>query len=365
MLSIGIVGLPNIGKSTLFQAITQKQVAIANFPFTTIDPNIGLAPVIDERLQKIAEIQKSKNVIPATVKFVDIAGLVKGAAQGMGLGNQFLSYIRETTAIAEVVRLFSAPNIPHIEEKIDPLRDLEIISTELILADLEALGKAFKKIEGDLKRKEKTAQQKFELIQKLERHLQNGQWISTFPLTDKEKELIKDFNFLTQKPLLVVLNVDDSITPVEIEKIKEEIIDHIGNQVNKTDIFTINLAKELDLATLSNIEAAELNITRLPFLNKLDDLIKRGYEILDLITFFTTNGPEETRAWPLKRGSTVWDAAGLIHKDFQDKFIKAEIVNWRDFIECGSWAKAREMGKLKVEGKDYIVNDGDIVYYKI
>jgi len=192
MLSIGIVGLPNIGKSTLFQAITKKQVAIANFPFTTIDSNIGLAPVIDERLYKIAEIQKSKNVIPATVKFVDIAGLVKGAAQGNGaLVINFWVIIRETTAIAEVVRLFSAPNVPHVEEKIDPLRDLEIISTELILADLEALGKAFKKIEGDLKRKEKTAQQKFELIQKLEKHLQNGQWISTFPLTDKEKELIK------------------------------------------------------------------------------------------------------------------------------------------------------------------------------
>ncbi|HON22103.1 MAG TPA: redox-regulated ATPase YchF [Candidatus Paceibacterota bacterium] len=365
MLSIGIVGLPNIGKSTLFQAITKKQVAIANFPFTTIDPNIGLAPVTDERLEKIAEIQKSKNVIPATVKFVDIAGLVKGAAQGMGLGNQFLSHIRETTAIAEVVRLFSAPNVPHVEEKIDPLRDLEIISTELVLADLETLGKVFKKIESDVKRKEKTAQQKFELIQKLEKHLQNGHWVSTFPLNENEKELIKEFNFLTQKPLLIVLNVDDSITPTEIEKIKEEVIEHVGSQVSKNDIFAINLAKELDLASLSKEEAAELNITRLPFLNTLDDLIKRGYEVLDLITFFTSNGPEETRAWPLKRGSTVWEAAGLIHKDFQDKFIKAEIVNWRDFIECGSWAKAREMGKLKVEGRDYIVNDGDIIYYKI
>lgn len=175
----------------------------------------------------------------------------------------------------------------------------------------------------------------------------------------------KRIQFLnSKKPLLIVLNVDDSITPTEIEKIKDEVIEHVGSQVSKNDIFAINLAKELDLASLSKEEAAEFNITRLPFLNTLDDLIKRGYGFRSNY-LFTSNGPEETRAWPLKRGSTVWEAAGLIHKDFQDKFIKAEIVNWRDFIECGSWAKAREMGKLKVEGRDYIVNDGDIIYYKI
>jgi len=365
MISLGIVGLPNIGKSTLFQAITKKQVAIASFPFTTVNPNIGLAPVEDERLKKIAEIQKSKNIIPATVKFIDIAGLVKGAAQGLGLGNQFLGHIRETTAIVEVIRLFAAANVPHIEEKIDPLRDLEIISTELILSDLETLGKIFAKIENDVKRREKTAQQKLEIIQKIESHLQNGKWIFTLPLDEREKELIKDYNFLTQKPLLLVLNVDDSFSANDIEKIKNEFVKQLSNQISKDEIFALNLARELELAALTKEEADELNIKRQPYLNSLDDLIKQGYRLLKLITFFTTTGEEETRAWPLKNGSTVWQAAELIHKDFQERFIKAEIVNWRDFIECGSWAKARESGKLKIEGRDYIVLDGDIIYYKI
>lgn len=365
MLSIGIVGLPNIGKSTLFQAITKKQVSIANFPFTTIDPNIGVAPVKDGRLEQIAAIQKSEKIIPATVKFVDIAGLVKGAAQGLGLGNQFLSHIREVTAIAEVVRLFKNANVPHVEEKIDPLRDIEIISTELVLADLESLGRIFKKIENDVKRHDKEALKKFELIQKLEKHLQEGKWLSTFPMNEKEEELIKEYNFLTKKPIILVLNVDSSISEEELKATKDEITKTLGHQIKPQDILALDLANELHLADLTEEEAKELNLSRPTHLNVLDDLIKRGYQILDLITFFTTTGPEETRAWPLKRGSTAWEAAGLIHKDFQEKFIKAEIVSWRDFVELKSWAKCRELGKLKIEGRDYVVCDGDIIYYKI
>lgn len=365
MLSLGIVGLPNIGKSTLFQAITKKQVGIANFPFTTIDPNIGLAPVKDERLDKIAAIQKSEKIIPATVKFVDIAGLVKGAAQGLGLGNQFLAHIREVTAIVEIVRLFTAENVPHVERDVNPLRDLEIISTELVLADLETLGRIFTKLEGDIKRHDKEAMAKFELIKKLEKHLQDNKWISSYPLTENDLVLIKEFNFLTAKPLLLVLNVDESISENEIQKIQEEILKQTNNQLKTEDVLAIDLAKELDLANLTTQEAEELGLKRIPYLNNLDDLIKRGYQILNLITFFTTTGPEETRAWPLKNGSTAWEAAGLIHKDFQEKFIKAEIVYWKDFVELCSWAKCREAGKLKIEGRDYVVRDGDIIYYKI
>lgn len=365
MLSLGIVGLPNIGKSTLFQAITKKQVGIANFPFTTIDPNIGIAPVKDERLEKIAAIQKSEKVIPATVKFVDIAGLVKGAAQGLGLGNQFLAHIREVTAIVEIIRLFINENVPHVEKNVDPLRDLEIISTELILADLETLERIFTKLEGDIKRHDKEAMAKFELIKKLENHLQSNKWISSYPLNEKDRLLIKEYNFLTAKPLLIVLNVDESISEKEIQKIKEEILNEMAGQLQSEDVLAMDLAKELDMTNLTPKEAEELGLTRASYLNNLDDLIKRGYQILNLITFFTTTGPEETRAWPLKNGSTVWEAAGLIHRDFQEKFIKAEIVNWLDFVELKSWTKCRETGKLKIEGRDYIVQDGDIVYYKI
>jgi len=227
------------------------------------------------------------------------------------------------------------------------------------------LSRIFKKIENDIKRHDKEALKKFELIQKLEKHLQEGKWISTFPLNEKGEDLIKEYNFLTKKPLLLVLNVDSSISEEEIKTIKDEIAKTLGHQIQSQNILALDLANELNLAALTEEEAKELDISRPAHLNALDDLIKKGYQILDLITFFTTTGPEETRAWPLKRGSTAWEAAGLIHKDFQKKFIKAEIVSWRDFVELKSWVKCRELGKLKIEGRDYIVQDGDIIYYKI
>lgn len=365
MLSLGIVGLPNIGKSTLFQAITKKQVAIANYPFTTVDPNIGLAPVKDKRLEKIAEIQKPKKIIPATVKFVDIAGLVKGAAQGLGLGNQFLAHIREVSAIVEVIRLFKNPQVAHPETNLNPLRDLEIINTELILADLETIGRAFSRLESEIKKGDKTIQKKFELIKVCEQTLQQGRWLSTLDLDLESEYLIQPYNFLTRKPVVLVLNIDSEIKQTELEGIKEQILKEAGFPLEKNDILAIDLAQELIFSELSNQEIKELEISRLDFADSLDDLIKRGYQKLDLITFFTIASKEEVRAWPLKNGSSAWEAAGLIHTDFQEKFIKVEVANWKDFIQFGSWSNLKENGKLKLEGRDYIVQDGDILLFKI
>ena len=365
MLSIGIVGLPNIGKSTLFQAITKKQVAIANFPFTTVDPNIGIAPVSDERLIKIGQVQKSKKIIPATVKFVDIAGLVKGAAEGLGLGNQFLSYIRETTAIVEVLRMFKNPEVANIEDEINPLRDLEIIGAELILADLETLGRIFTKIEHDIKAGDKAAQKNFEIIKLFEKTLQSGEWLGKLKLEKEENEMIKEYNFLTIKPVIILLNIDETVTKEEIEEITNRILKESGLTITGDNILAVDLATELIVSELSPEELKELNLSKNPISNSLDELIKRTYQILDLISFFTTTGEEETRGWPLKRNSTAWEAAGLIHSDFQEKFIKAEVANWKDFLAAGSWTKARETGKLKTEGRDYVVQDGDILYFKI
>lgn len=365
MLSLGIVGLPNIGKSTLFQAITKKQVAIANYPFTTVNPNIGLAPVKDERLEKIAEIQKPERILPATVQFVDIAGLVKGAAQGLGLGNQFLAHIREVSAIVEVIRLFKNPQVAHPETNLDPLRDLEIISTELILADLETIGRAFNRLESEIKKGDKTIQKKFELIKLCEKTLQQGRWLINLKLDLESEHLIQPYNFLTGKPIVLVLNIDSGITQTELDGIKEQILKEAGFPLEKEDILAIDLANELILSELSEQEIKELANPRLPFANSLDDLIKRGYQKLDLITFFTIASKEEVRAWPLKNGSTAWEAAGLIHSDFQEKFIKVEVANWQDFIKFGSWTNLKEAGKLKLEGRNYLVQDGDILLFKI
>lgn len=365
MLSLGIVGLPNIGKSTLFQAITKKQVAIANYPFTTVEPNIGLAPVKDERLEKIAEVQKSEQIIPATVKFVDIAGLVKGANQGLGLGNQFLAHIREVSAIVEVIRLFKNPQVAHPEATIDPLRDLEIIGTELILADLETIRRAFIRLESEIKKGDKTIQKKFELIKICEKTLQEGRWLSNLELDLESEHLIQPYNFLTRKPVIILLNIDSLINQTELEGIKEQILKEAGFPLEKEDILAIDLASELALSELSEKEIKDLEIPSLPFANSLDDLIKRGYQRLDLITFFTIASKKETRAWPLKRNSTAWEAAGLIHSDFQEKFVKVEVAFWEDFVKFGSWQNLKEKGKLKIEGRDYLVQDGDILLFKI
>lgn len=336
-LSIGIVGLPNVGKSTLFNALLKKQQAfVANYPFATIEPNVGVVPVPDERLNKLAEIEKSEKVVPATVKFVDIAGLVKGAAEGQGLGNKFLAHVRECNAICHVVRHFSNKEVTHVSETSNPQSDYEIVNTELILADLQTLEKS------------KTKDQKLNsAIEKLKIELNKGKMARVVQLTDEEKGIIVQLQLLTMKPMFTVANVDE-------DKLHED----YGSSV------AINAKLEAELASLSEDEQKEyLNSLGLKE-SGLERIIKKGYEILDLISFLTA-GEKEARAWTIKRGTTAQDASGTIHTDFIKNFIKAEVISYDDFIHSNGWKNAREFGKTRFEGREYIVKDGDVIEFKI
>ncbi|MBI4991890.1 MAG: redox-regulated ATPase YchF [Candidatus Harrisonbacteria bacterium] len=333
-LSMGIVGLPNVGKSTLFKAITKNEVLIANYPFATIDPNIGIVTVPDERLDKLNEMSKSAKKIPAIVEFYDIAGLVKGANAGEGLGNQFLNHIRETNAIVEVLRCFPSDEIIHIENTVDPIRDMEIINTELALKDLDTVEKNFKKIDGEARSAGSTsspqAKKDLEMLQKAKTALEQGKMLFTKEFSGVlENEKIRTLNLLTAKPQIYLLNGDpDDVSGELKKKIKD-----LG-----ADYVIVNLGKDLNLS----------------------DLIKKSYEILNLISFFTT-GEDETRAWTIERGTKAPQAAGVIHTDFENKFIRAEAVNWQKFLEADGWAKAKQRGWLRLEGKDYVVADGDVI----
>ena len=333
-LSIGIVGLPNVGKSTLFKLLTKQEVNIANYPFTTIDPNVAVLAVPDERLEKVAQISKPKKVVPATVEFFDIAGLVKGANKGEGLGNQFLAQIRETNAIVEVVRCFVNPDIVHIEGSIDALRDIETVNTELIFKDLETVTKRIEKISGEAKSGNKEVIKELEILNRIKTELNKGELLITiFDKEILENQSIRDLNLLTIKKQIYLLNGKP-------EEVKPEII----NQVKA-------LKGEYLISDLENNP-------------DLSDLIKKTYQILDLISFFTIVGEEEARAWPIKMGTKVIEAAGMIHSDFAQKFIKAEVINWQKLLEAGDWANARHKGWLKLEGKDYEVQDGDVIIIK-
>lgn len=336
-LSIGIVGLPNVGKSTLFNALLKKQQAfVANYPFATIEPNIGIVPVPDERLNKLAEIEKSEKIVPATVKFVDIAGLVKGAAEGQGLGNKFLAHVRECNAICQVVRHFSNKEVVHISETPNPQSDFEVVNTELILADLQTLEKS------------KSKDQKLNsVIEKLKIELNKGKMARDVQLTDEEKELTVQLQLLTMKPMFTVANADE-------DKLHED----YGSAVS------INAKLEAELASLSEDEQKEYLSSLGLKESGLERIIKKGYEILDLISFLTA-GEKEARAWTIKRGTTAQDASGTIHTDFIKNFIKAEVVSYNDFVQIGGWRKARELGKTRFEGRDYIVKDGDVIEFKI
>jgi hypothetical protein len=351
--SIGIVGLPNIGKSTLFQAITKKQVDISNYPFCTIDPNVGCIAVPDERLDKLAKLIKLEKVIPTAIEFVDIAGLISGAHTGEGLGNQFLSYIRETNAILHVVRLFEDKEVVYAQKKTSPLHDIDIVNTELILADLETTEKHLKKIENDVKSHDKEAIQKNKILLKIKNNLEKNKAVRDIKLTEKEKELTKDLSFLTIKPVLYLANISE---------------DQLQNKPllpNVSPIIAVPLKLELELEELSPEERKEY-LSQLGLEESgLETLIKESYRLLDLITFFTLVGGKEIRAWTLKKDSTVLEAAGKVHTDFQEKFIKAEVVSYEDFIKAGSEAKAREMGLVNLCGKEYVVEDGDVVKFKI
>lgn len=339
--SVGIIGLPNAGKSTLFKALTKKQVDIASYPFTTIDPNIGKVIVPDQRLERIAEITKPQEVTPASIEFVDIAGLVKEAHKGEGLGNQFLAQIRECKIILEIVRGFKNDKVEHVEKNVNPERDRKIIKAELVLKDLETTKNSLGKLEKKIKAGDKEAIQKTEILNKVKEALSQGKKISEIELNKEEDLLIKEFQFLTIKPVIYVINTDQE-TSTEDNDIR------------------INLKLEEESSELSEQEIEELKLK-----SNLDYLIRACYNILDLITFYTVTGGKETRAWPIKRGSTSIEAAAKVHSDFADKFIRAEVISWNKLEETNSWTKAKEQGLIKTVGRDYEVQDGDIIEFKI
>ncbi len=357
--SVGIIGLPNAGKSTLFKALTQKQVNIADYPFTTIDPNIGIVPVPDKRLEKISKITSPQKTTKTIIEFIDIAGLVKGAHKGEGLGNQFLSQIRNCDAIVEVVRNFSISKENfktenqetqyQLWEKPAPKENIEIMNTEFLMKDLETAEKAIEKIEEKAK-KEKSFQKSLDILQRTKANLEEGKTISQIELNPEEKERIKEYQFLTAKPKIYLSNIKEEINK---EKIKEDF-------PKDAPLIFLNLKLEEEMSELSEKEREELDLK-----SQLDQLIINCYNILELITFFTITGGKETRAWTLKKGSNVLEAAGQVHSDFQEKFIKAEVIPWQKLIETGSWAKAKESGEIKTAGKEYIISDGDVIEFKI
>jgi ribosome-binding ATPase len=364
-LSIGIVGLPNVGKSTLFNALTKQSVPAQNYPFCTIDPSVGVVAVPDERLHKLADFSKTKRTIPAAVEFVDIAGLVKGASAGEGLGNKFLSHIRETDAIAQVVRIFEDDKQIHVHGKVDPLFDIEVINMELIQADIETTKKRIENVSRDSKRGNEEAIKKHAALDKTLSILEAGRLVSLAGLTDEEKEYISDSHLITAKPILFVLNKKAGGHNLD-ETNDQRFIDLIKYIKDSGAEYVIVDAKiEDDLKDFEGEEramfATELGHTGG---DGISDLISGGYKLLGLEVYFTT-GVEETRAWTIKKGSTAPVAAAAIHTDFQNKFIRAEVVFWSDLLDAGSYAEARAKGKVRTEGKEYIVKDGDVMEFKI
>ncbi len=343
-LKIGIVGLPNVGKSTLFNALLKKSQALsANYPFATIEPNVGVVPVPDERLDALAKLYNPPSVVPATIEFVDIAGLVKNAAQGEGLGNQFLSHIREVDAIVHVLREFGDDNVIHVEGRVDPTEDMKIITTELLLADLTALEKAKRPIKGAATKEEIQRQA---VIDKAYLAVEAGDTVELSLLSEDEKALIKDTNLLSLKPVIYVHNVDED----QLAQPQPLPPGHIH----------VNAQLEAELSQLSEDEQVEylkdLGITQ----SGLDQVIQAGYEILNLMSFLTA-GEKEVRAWTITRGTKAPQAAGGIYSDFESKFIRAEAINWQDLINAGGWNEARAKGQIHMEGKDYIIQDGDVL----
>ncbi len=360
-LKIGIVGLPNVGKSTLFNALTRtKSAQAANYPFCTIDPNIGVVGVPDDRLHHLAKTSQSEKIIPTTIEFVDIAGLVKGASLGEGLGNKFLSNIRECDAIGHVVRFFKDPNVTHVHSEVDPKLDREVIESELLLADIQTMEKRIERAESEAKSGKKEKIQYAALLNKVIDHLKSGTLAGNIPIEEEEKEILRDLFLLTMKPHLYILNLhEDEITQgVDIEKFTQQ----LGLE-NPDKIIPICAKIEEELGDFGHEEATEYLKTLGLDETGLNALIRKAYDTLGLITFFTS-GPKETRAWTVEKGALAPKAAGKIHTDFEKGFIKAEVVDWEDLHKSEGEIKAREKGLLRMEGKDYIVQDGDVVHFK-
>ena len=361
-LTAGIVGLPNVGKSTLFNAITQAGALSANYPFATIDPNVGIVEVPDDRLNKLTELVKPKKTIPTAFEFTDIAGIVKGASKGEGLGNQFLSHIRQVDAICQVVRCFDDENVTHVSGKVDPIEDIETINLELILADLETVMKRYDKVEKMAKQKDKESMFEFEVLKKLREAFENETPARAVEFTKEQQKYVKQLHLLTVKPMLYAANVgEDELLDIEQHEHVQRVKEYAAAE--DAEVIVICAKVEAEIAELEGEEKTEflqeLGIEE----SGLDQLIKASYNMLGLATYFTA-GEQEVRAWTFRTGMTAPEAAGIIHTDFQRGFIRAEIVSYEDLADAGSMAVAKERGQVRLEGKEYIVQDGDVIHFR-
>lgn len=362
-LSIGIVGLPNVGKSTLFNALTKKSVEAANYPFCTIDPSVGVVPVPDARLDRLAELSQSEKTLPAIVEFVDIAGLVKGASEGEGLGNQFLANIREVDAIAQVVRVFDDEDIIHVHGAVDPMHDIDIINLELVLADTQTVAKRLGSIEKEVRAGNKDAVVLKGALEKLLATLESGKLARSARLDEKESAQVKGLHLLTMKPFMYVLNKKNGA--YNIHEHENERWDALKSFLEDAGAYWVEVdaGVEHELKDISGDDSMEFRRELGVIESGVDELIRTGYALLGLISYFTT-GPKETRAWTITRGDTAPMAAGVIHTDFQQKFIRAETIHWEELVTAGSLAMAKEQGKVRTEGKEYVVQDGDVMEFR-
>ena len=360
-LTAGIVGLPNVGKSTLFNAITKKSILAANYPFATIEPNVGVVIVPDYRLDRLTEIYKPAKTIPTAYEFTDIAGLVKGASTGEGLGNKFLSHIREVDAIVEVVRCFDDNNIIHVDSKIDPVNDIEVINLELSLSDLEIVNSRIDKIKKKAEtNRDKEALAEYEVLKKAKDALEKGIPLRRIEFNKDEKLYFKSFNLLTMKPIIYLANVKEDELTIDNDYVKA-VLDYASNEEAK--VVKVCAKMEADLSDLSDEDKKEMLESVGIEESGLDQLIKATYDLLGLATYFT-GGPDEVRAWTFKKGMNAKECAGIIHTDFEKGFIKAEIMSYEDLDQYGSELKVKEAGKTRLEGKDYLMQDGDICYFR-
>lgn len=348
-LQVGIVGLPNVGKSTLFKAMTKNPVDINNYPFCTIEPNVGVVPVPDDRLDKLAQMSKSQKIVPTVIEFVDIAGLVKGASKGEGLGNKFLANIRDVDAIAQVVRVFKNDDITHVHDSVEPERDIEVVETELILADMATVDKTIVRLEKLMRGNNKDAEVQLELVGKIQKALDSGKLASSVefdPENESQQVIVREMSLLTMKPIMYIYNVSD-------------VDERLGDDMRSKSHVKLDIKIEEELMEMSESDAEELGMK-----SHLNELIVTAFNLLGLQTFLTT-GEVESRAWTIKKGSTAPEAGAVIHNDFKDSFIRADVVNWQKLLDAGSWSSARDSGVLQTVGKDYVMQDGDVVEFKV